>query len=151
MTANRHRFRAWDKMDNRWYPHERGEWINMCSDGGVVHGFEGDIDEPDEARFEIQMSTGLTDKAGKEIYEGDIVRQEDSLDFSDDEGEDLDRTYIGEVVVLPQKGACLRFPFVTDNFEGTSELSKRYINVRRLRCEIIGNIHETPELLRPAT
>lgn len=89
----------------------------------------------------IEQYTGLKDKNGKEIYEGDIVKYS------------LNREYIGQIV----------FDFVGDS--GGYYVEKHYgWGIHRddyneslgdfadddMRCglvEVIGNIHENPELL----
>ena len=86
----------------------------------------------DEFPYILMQSTGLKDKNGVEIFEGDIVQYRDG-----------EYSYLGIV-----KRDCYKFFIdgiepddnydfidVSNTFDGTSSL------------EIIGNIHENPELL----
>lgn len=78
----------------------------------------------------IGQFTGLTDRNGKEIYEGDII----SL-----------RGYVAEVRWNNNICAfCIRFSFESEL--GTSPLGS-WIDSRR-RCRVIGNIHDNPELMK---
>lgn len=69
----------------------------------------------------VGQFTGLFDKTGKEIYEGDII--------------DFDKV---------EWGRCERFEEVKFDYE--------YLSLRqgdfRWWCEVIGNIHDNPELLK---
>ena len=80
--------------------------------------------ESDGCRFE--QFTGLHDKNGKEIYEGDIINDSTGLCL----------------VVWNPFFACFslrRDGWMFDHFFGEA--------VDPFNCEILGNIHENPELL----
>lgn len=90
--------------------------------GGTYSNLCTDIDEMSE----VMQFTGLRDKNGKEIYEGDIARHRKAGDF---DGKDL---IVGEVVIESNRGV------VIGNWPASFDI------------EVIGNIHENPELLDPS-
>lgn len=136
------KFRAWDLIDNR-----------MRYDIGVIefNGIDknisaisfnyalddtgyGEVDNShseyyDANCFELMQSTGLKDKNGTEIYEGDIVQHSE------------------------KPNPCFSYPFEVvqartgewrlDNFRCGTVLA--FSNQDEL--EVLGNIYETPELL----
>lgn len=91
----------------------------------------------DFGRVILMQFTGLKDKNGKEIFEGDVVKYKNSIwkvrfEFG---GFDLfaDAKNLSEAIVEKPK---------TDN-----EMIADELNVWWTRCEVLGNIYENPELL----
>jgi uncharacterized phage protein (TIGR01671 family) len=90
-----------------------------CESQQAIVGFEDFIRERPE--LILQQFTGLFDKNGKEIWEGDI------LDLSG-----------GTLEVIFNYGS---FGYMCCGFVTLSQ--HNYLD----RCEVIGNVHENPELL----
>lgn len=84
-----------------------------------------------EDRFggELMQFTGLTDKNGKEIYEGDIVKIKDGSQ----EG-NYEVCWQQEYSRFGVRGLSSYLPKLVDAYDG---------------FEVIGNIYENPELLTP--
>lgn len=126
------RFRAWIKS-LKWMCDVTNisfdsKFVDICQKGDTERYTEMSV-EFDEIK--LMQSTGLTDKNGKEIFEGDVVRQVRTQPTIENE------TIIGAVTML--EGAWL---IVNDNEQLASDLwSETDEN------EIISNIYENPELL----
>ena len=121
------KFRAWRKLQEEMGKVKR---IRFDDDGIVTTVlFEGKLlvvnTKIDE--IELMQSTGLKDKNGKEIFEGDIVKMAKDV-YSD-------LTYYE---IVRHRGGAYR---LESNQHGC-ELWLRHTN-----CEVIGNIYENPELL----
>lgn len=117
------KFRAWDKTTSKLHVvngiYCDNKKIHYIDDKRVRFvGFDNVI---------IMQSTGLKDKNGKEIFEGDIVKM--SKDVS------VDTTYYE--VVRRRCGA-----YSLESKQHACDLL-----IRHTICEIIGNIYENPELL----
>ena len=82
---------------------------------------------PDE--IELMQSTGRKDKNGKEIFEGDVV------------------DYKGRKAIIKWHGSYASFiyRFVDELQNRNTEWKPLYLAY--MKCEIIGNIYENPELL----
>lgn len=135
------KFRAWVKD---WK--EMFEVIMLTFPVGekefILSGKGGSVSSKD---CELMQFTGLMDKNGKEIYEGDIVKYKYLSGFS---CEDEDYKIHG----IEQKPKVVEFkdgefyPKETYNYCEDGFYASRYFDF-----EIIGNIYENPELLTNPT
>lgn len=122
------KFRAWlkqynvmvDDVSDLTFFERNLKFIGRRTVGGV--SFQYSVEE-----IELIQSTGLFDKNGKEIFEGDIVKMAKDV-YSD-------LTYYE---IVRHRGGAYR---LESNQHGC-ELWLRHTN-----CEVIGNIYENPELL----
>ena len=117
------KFRAWHKQEKK---------ILLPSDniGVVIFGFNIVIDK----KYIMMQYIGLKDKNGKEIYEGDIFK------YNHHKGYNFE-TFIGSIFrhdTLPKHITKPRNLFDADEIE---------VDVLPY-LEVIGNIHENPELLK---
>lgn len=126
------RFRAWHKT---WEEMGKVKRIRFDDDGnannvlfkGKEFGVNAKVNE-----FELMQSTGLKDKNGKEIFEGDILAVE-----TDDETLNVN-------VFWDEEHALFMFESKQYNEkEALAELLEDY----SYPFEIIGNVYENPELL----
>lgn len=111
------KLRAWDKSENQMSYSDMEFFDDMI--GFRFKHWGIDVDTIDD--IEIMQFTGLLDKNGKEIYEGDIV-----LICSFNDEKNLYEVIIKDIRHLPEE-------FYGSNFTWS---------------EIIGNIYENPELIK---
>lgn len=99
---------------------------------------------------ELMQHTGLKDKNGKEIYEGDILsthRESYFHNYITGDEDAIDQDLKGLVVIIASKGACLKKPKYYCNLSGEDGTLNQYYNFSAYRSEVIGNIHENPDLI----
>lgn len=110
-------------------------YISFYISIGIDKGFMCAFVKPET----IGQYTGLTDKNGKKIFEGDIVTYDDAE--ADYEGYH-DNVFLncGEVRISAWDGI-----YFTNR--QTVEMSDLYESETMVDCEIIGNIYDNPELL----
>ena len=109
------KFRAWDKKEERMFIPHNIDTIGILTVAKHSDG-SGILNEND---IEIMQYTGLKDKNGKEIYEGDILRNGQRV---------FDVHYCDSIAQFEHGG-------------------KSFVDIDASKTEIIGNIYENPELL----
>ena len=139
------KFRAWDKNE-KWMVYDvqnayDGMWSERNSDEindhyDYVSNFKSFMDEEE---FNFMQYTGLKDKNGVEIYEGDIVKR--MYLFNGAYGE----TYTGEVVYDKEyAGYVISRP--NKHIEPKTEGLRNTLS-NKSNYEVVGNVYENPELL----
>lgn len=134
MTENKRiiKFRAWDKRKKKMIfgptdDNVSSAWVFTMAEAG---GAYDDV-------LVLMQSTGLLDRDGKEIYEGDIVQGK--TDFGD--------VLIRGVVLFEQKTCIWKVREITDrlvpDFEYLYEVLRPFHE-----SEVIGNIWENPDLIK---
>jgi len=119
------KFRAWDKKRKR-----------MRFDLPAFY-FIKTMEEPlDRENFEVMQYTGLLDKNGKEIFEGDLIRHYWVDEYK---GTSLDRREVIERV----PGGFINRPL--NDKEKKTDYS--LVHADNWNFEVIGNVWENPELL----
>ena len=148
------KFRAWH---NTWEEMSKVKRIRFDDDGNVTKVlFEGKILGVNTGIDEITLmqSTGLLDKNGKEIFEGDILKFNDEWNDYCYEGYVDGSTEGINYVEIERETTCFAFGktkisdsslfyLMRDEYLSFEEL----ITDKEFEFEIVGNIYENPELL----
>lgn len=130
------KFRAWDKKKNDWFDDEGYLYIEL--NGNINFGWNGEVMDDYADRIILMQYTGLKDKKGVEIYEGDILKRT-YLDGM------FGRTHIGEVVYDKEYTRYVISKPRKYTEPKTEDI--RNISSDRSTYKVIGNIHNNPELL----
>ena len=121
------KFRAWDTTNKEMFK----DTFSITESGQVVVVEQEDVMCPPDYVFVdnlvIMQSTGLKDKNGKEIFEGDIVKMSKDV-YSEPTYYEVVRHRGGAYHLESKQHGC--------------ELWLRHTD-----CEVVGNLYENPELL----
>ena len=122
------KFRAWDKHHRRMFNIQRMTW----NEGIPVEG----------EMFELMQYTGLRDKNGKEIYEGDILR----VWWNSVDGKDIGGVGI---VCFGNHNATGEDYYSNPSYGWYIDWNGTYslVNIPG-EIEVIGNIYENPNLIK---
>lgn len=128
------KFRAWDSVEKKFVEHF------FIADNGLICNMErptSGYNSPipvEKSELILMQSTGLKDKNGKEIFEGDII----AIEVDDTE------TPINARVSQNSKIGVLMFHVFEDNEDVPMV---ELLEDNSVVFEIIGNVYENPELL----
>ncbi|MGH0669565.1 MULTISPECIES: YopX family protein [Bacillus cereus group] len=115
------KYRTWDKQAKVM---EQYHYLQLSPNGQLYHDGMNVTD-----KYEILRFTGLKDKNGKEVYEGDILKEKDIIT----EVVFHDYQWKEKLIRSPRNHLKNYFPF-RDTLPFTAE--------------VLGNIYDNPELLK---
>ena len=135
------KFRIWNK-----FLEKMSEPKKLCIDAELNAFY---IDKPPHHDFELMQFTGLYDKNGKEIYEGDIVN------WGMHHNNSIEHFHRYAVVEI-NPDIQFRIIFYINSKNGTKKETDNFIfrfgqfayQETNKHLEVIGNIYENPELLK---
>lgn len=123
------KFRGWDRKNHVMY-----DFMMMCFNVNLKNVlYRNKLTD-----FDVDMCTGLKDESDVDIYEGDIVCVSDVYG---------DVSYV-DAVIWGGKDGYPAFDFKNHTMEYDSNALSSIVNGGFEIIEVIGNIHENPELLK---
>ena len=115
--TDRFKFRVWDKEFKQYWTDEEikenAAWLLFPDNDNIEN-------------IEIEQCTGIKDKNGKPVFEGDILSDYDEFKF-----------------LVRWNALELKYVFIPISKNNSEDL-----DIYPNECELVGNIHENEELLR---
>ena len=139
---DRFKFRVWDKQDE-CYAYSNNSDVDILyieTDGELTYGtYNNDYEDmyyTPESEVIVEQCTGLKDKKGKLIFEGDILAV----------------PYIDPIFMQPVNMEINNDAAYVEFYKGCfvahyPEKQRKYLYDYENIAEVIGNIHENPDLL----
>ena len=115
--TDRFKFRVWDKEFKQYWTDEEikenAAWLLFPDNDNIEN-------------IEIEQCTGIKDKNGKPVFEGDILSDYDGFKF-----------------LVRWNALELRYVFIPISKNNSEDL-----DIYPNECELVGNLHENEELLK---
>ena len=127
------KFRVFDKDYRKMHiVGKDGHDSLTCWDGKIqYYNLQNGEGSGEHGSYILMQYTGLKDKNGKEIYEGDVLQLAHPF---------KDRQYTGKVIF--ERGSFIAEDFWMTHYDNPSDFTEGLEHV-----EVIGNIYEHPHLL----
>ena len=138
------KFKGWCEKDSEWrygfyITDGKVHEINTMLKSGSFYASQVDVES-------VGQYTGLKDKNGTEIYEGDIVKAFSVFDMTYDYSFEKDNDPKTLYQISFDDG-CFQFKGVKQWSDGSNDW-RSIENVELFKVEVIGNIYENPELIK---